>query len=590
MADDEGDDLVDPAWTGEDGGASGTVAWQEEEEEDLAGGIDEWANKGSSGKDEGLAWDGEEAEEAALELAYEEAGQVQDGSKEEALLKRLRTGLANLFRSNDFHLEPFGSYVTNLGLPNSGGSGRSDLDVVLLFPGYQSDSFENKDVRNSLVLPTIQQMGHWLRREQGITVKNVILKARVPIVTFSTYEIEADISVQQPYGVLNSWHLRDLCASGWPGRLRALTRLVKNWAKSKSIHTAKDGALSSYGYGMLVAAFLQEIGVLTGLLPLESSNDEPYVDSDQALTHILDTCAAKASGRGKGTAPPELWLPPAPSEPDPLSEHALSHPADLFLAWLDWMSGTVLEYATSCADHPGGSAKAPLTDRYIASVRNRTQEELRADVTWSVKYKDHWSPDLHEVFLTIEEPLNGENVARSVRKDGFKAICAEVDRAREFLTGADRDAKGQLPFEELLNLPPLNQRAQPPNGVGGAARWGQPARPAAPAVRAHIPPAARQAAPWQPQQKRPLDGGGYEPPAKRHLPGMPGMVRPPVGAVGAVRGPTPPTRPPVNKWGGAPVVRPPIGVRPQQSYGQGAGSWQRPSMRPPTWAARQGGW
>ena len=40
-----------------------------------------------------------------------------------------------------------------------------------------------------------------------------------------------------------------------------------------------------------------------------------------------------------------------------------------------------------------------------------------------------------EVYLVIEEPLNGENVARSVSLAGFKAIVAEVDRARKYFAG-----------------------------------------------------------------------------------------------------------------------------------------------------------
>eukprot|EP00913_Durusdinium_trenchii_P026009 g24403.t1 len=40
-----------------------------------------------------------------------------------------------------FLLEPFGSFITDLKLPRE--SGRSDLDVVLVFRRHRADSFED---------------------------------------------------------------------------------------------------------------------------------------------------------------------------------------------------------------------------------------------------------------------------------------------------------------------------------------------------------------------------------------------------------------------------------------------------------------
>ena len=48
-------------------------------------------------------------------------------------------------------------------------------------------------IRTSLVAPMIEKMAAWLRRQLGVTVKNVILKARVPIVTFVTDKMEVCI-------------------------------------------------------------------------------------------------------------------------------------------------------------------------------------------------------------------------------------------------------------------------------------------------------------------------------------------------------------------------------------------------------------
>lgn len=66
-------------------------------------------------------------------------------------------------------------------------------------------------------------------------------------------------------------------------------RLVKLWAKSKAIHTAKDGALSSYGYVMLATSFLQECGGVPALRVNRASG--PYIDADAALRHVLDACS-----------------------------------------------------------------------------------------------------------------------------------------------------------------------------------------------------------------------------------------------------------------------------------------------------------
>merc|ERR1740129_653225 len=126
----------------------------------------------------------------------------------------------------------------------------------------------------------------------------------------------------------------------------------------------------------------------------------------------------------------------------------------------------VFEFVQSCQDVQLGCTRAPLWRRHIVSVRQRDQEELRADVTWSLKHRDHWCPESQEVFLTVEEPLCGENVARSVRSEGFWAIKKEIERAREYLQSAVSQGKGEQAFQTLLQMNPLGSRQQPPMGVG----------------------------------------------------------------------------------------------------------------------------
>lgn len=395
----------------------------------------------------------------------------QDGDAEEGLLAELRADIATLMPDTTFELEPFGSYVTNLGLPRSDEAARSDLDVVLLFHGERADTIEDKTIRDKLVRPTLTRFGNFLRAKHGVVVKNVILKARVPIVTFDTLDLSVDISVQQPWGVLNSWHLKDLCDSGWPGRLRALVRQVKLWAQSKSIHTAKDGGLSSYGYSILSAAFLREVGALPALLPKGSMSKKPYLDSDAALRLVLTSCK---EGRVKGRGRAKLWKAPEPV-PSDTSDTAACSPPELFALWLDWMRGTLLKFTGKSAQLNTNCGYMPLERRHIASVRPRSQAELKEDVGWSPKFDEHWNPSAQEVYMLIEEPLNGENVGRCVRLQGFIAIRDEVTRARQEMSAGV--AEGEEPaqvFKRLCELPPLNSRSQPSSKGGGKAQGSAP--------------------------------------------------------------------------------------------------------------------
>lgn len=405
-------------------------------------------------EEEYLDWESEETQAAAqgvaIDLAFQKVNRdnTQDATPERRLLRRLEKDLARVFSGRSFSLEPFGSYVTDLGLPPTGAGSRSDLDVVVLFRNHRADSFEAKDVREHLVSPTINQLGRWLGSQPDITVKNIIRKARVPIVMFETKELDVDVSVQQPFGVLNSWHLRDLCASGFPGRLRALIRLIKHWVKSKAIHSAKDGSLSSYGWAMLAACYLQECGALPALM--YHNDQRPYLTADEALEQVLDY----------GQHSIQLWAEPQVHADDGSCGEAQMTPVQLFSSWLRWMQEFVLQPIVPGAGVPDDYGSLPLESRYIASVKGRQQKELRQDVG-NCKKNDHWTPATSQVYLLIEEPFTGENVARSVRMDALRSIVSEIERAANQLSDAT-DAK----FKALLAQTPLSRRQQPPEGVG----------------------------------------------------------------------------------------------------------------------------
>jgi len=399
----------------------------------------------------------------SMESAHEE-------SEELALLERLRGAISKMFPDQKFEMEPVGSFATDLRLPGIGSDGkpiRGELEVLLVLHDCRADSWEASEVRAEVVLPTLERVASWLRTQPGIVVKEFVRKARVPAVAFETKQVTVEVSVQNPHSLLNTWHMRDLCRGGWPGRLRALARLVKLWAKSKMIHSAKDGALSAYGWTLLVASYLQQCGALPTLLPWTGAG--PYVEADEALRQVLDTCEA-----GGGQC--ELWRTSELTAPD-FSEAASWHPTQFFLHWLEWMSDTVFQFVDTCKDVAGGVGKAPLDRRHIVSVRERTQEELREDVLAAAKAEEQWAPASSELFLLIEDPLSGENVGRSVWFKGFCSMRAEVQRARQFLQTTASTKAGLPPFEALLSQPPLNKSPSPAGSVS------QPAGPLQPGLK-----------------------------------------------------------------------------------------------------------
>lgn len=364
-----------------------------------------------------------------------------EGSQEQALLEKLREAMTDAFPSRQFELEPAGTFVTDLRLPSFGAKNiRSDFQVVLVFHdgGAEADEADGGVVESAISS---------LRALPGIVFKEAFRKTCIPAVLFETKDLAVELSLHNPSGVLNSWHLRDLGRSGWPGRLRALAQLAKLWALSKSIDSAKDGTLSPIGYELLVAAYLKDSGVVPALLPFVGTGE--YISSEEALRYVLDACAA-------GGAQCDLWRPAHSTSPD-VSEAATWHPTQLFLHWLDWMADTVLGFVESCKDVTGGCGKAPLDRRYIASVRDRTQEELCEDVAAAATAGEHWSPSDREAFLLIEEPLCGANVGGSCSFKGFCAIRAEVQRARQFFETASPTKAGLPNFQALLALSSLSK-------------------------------------------------------------------------------------------------------------------------------------
>jgi len=398
------------------------------------------------------------------EAAYEflNSANAQDSSTTEELLDSLRRDLGRLWNHQDFELEPFGSAVADLSLVSAGSTKKIELDIVLLFRDEAADA---KDVRQKLMIPTITRLSTWLKSQAQMVVKNVSVQAQVPVISFESPKVAVEMSVQQPHSVLNSWHLRDLCESGCPGRLRALVRLIKMWTKSKSIVSSTEGCLGSYGYALLAAGFLSSRGLIPLLLPSERQGGEasPYIDAATAMEHALD-------GVGGGLSK-QLWSSPstAPSAQPVVASDTEMMPVELFAAWLGWMQQAPLAFAEQHHNLTGGCGGATLSSRHVVSLRPRTQTDLRGDVTrWS--REESWVAGRgNQMFLTIEEPLTGENVGRNITANGFWALHSEIKRAREFLASWDGQ-QGSACFKALVELPALVRSVPPPQrpmGVPG---------------------------------------------------------------------------------------------------------------------------
>jgi len=391
--------------------------------------------------------------ESNVEAAFEHFAMdaAQEGTPEQAVIARLQEALHDILPGGRFELEPIGEFVTDLRLPNREKNRiimKDELELAVLVHDNQ-ESPEAAEVRKDLVVPLLEKLAAWLKAEPGIIVKEFTHSLLVPILTFETKDLAVTVSVQYPFGVLSSWHIRDLCHSGWPGRFRALARLVKVWARSKGIDSVQDGALPPYGYELLTAAFLQELHVLPALLPGPSC--KTFIDAEEALKQALDTRETAATHC-------DAWRPPELANPT-FTEAGSWHPAHFLQQWFAWMGENILSFVDTCKDVQGGCGRVPLDRRYIVSVRDRTQEELREDVASSPKHVEHWSPEASELFLLIEDPLSGDNIGKCAYFKGLCCIRAEVQRARSILEGSEPSDGGLPPVQALLDLPPLNKMA-----------------------------------------------------------------------------------------------------------------------------------
>jgi len=336
-------------------------------------------------------------------------------SAREDMLDRLTT-LIKQVENSDFYLQPFGSSVSKFC------SDASDFDLVLLLPDHGPDEKGNA-VRQEVVLPMLQGITQQLRGRQshnGFRFKEFIRHARVPIVSLecSTHHIPADISVNQPFGLLNSWLLRDFASES----VKTMVMKIKEWAKSKGLNNARDGYLSSYGWTLLVLGFLLDKKLISNLYHGNAvpENPNPYFDSEEALQLVISAVQMDPS-----EPRPYIWFPCDDDEPFEMND-------DLIMECLRFV-----------ADHL--NQRGPAKSRKIISIRT-PDESPWDDVSSYCRKQDHWNDS---VYGLIEEPFSGENVARVMRVNGSYAIQKEIDRAVKAVESGST-------FDEIISLPALS--------------------------------------------------------------------------------------------------------------------------------------
>ncbi|KAJ1939512.1 hypothetical protein FBU59_004096, partial [Linderina macrospora] len=166
----------------------------------------------------------------------------------------------------------FGS--SKLGLSSHG----SDLDIALQIDGIGLDRMLMHQLSNTL--PSF-----------GMNNCFFISQARVPMIECvdrATLK-ECDITLNNNMG-----HLKTACLAAYlkcDPRVGPLVIAVKHWAKCRRINDAANGMINSYGYTIMLLAFLQERGVIPPLQQVTTLEDpENCLFSSSKLPQLYNGC------------------------------------------------------------------------------------------------------------------------------------------------------------------------------------------------------------------------------------------------------------------------------------------------------------
>ncbi|GBF94199.1 hypothetical protein Rsub_06469 [Raphidocelis subcapitata] len=158
------------------------------------------------------------------------------------------------------HVRPFGSFLSNMGFPDS------DVDLLLAGTWRGQAPYQLPEpARKSL----LRNVGGALKRQRAVDGQiDYILHARVPLLKFvhAGSGIECDLTLQSYDGALKGRFMA--AVANLDSRFPALFRLVKLWARTHECNDASQSTLNSTALMYMCVFFLQRLGVLPPLRAL----------------------------------------------------------------------------------------------------------------------------------------------------------------------------------------------------------------------------------------------------------------------------------------------------------------------------------
>lgn len=243
------------------------------------------------------------------------------------------------------------------------------------------------------ILSVLQRMFHSL----SYIHRTQLIRAKVPILKFKDKEsnVEFDLNVNNTVGIRNTFLLRSYAYADL--RIRPLILVIKKWASHHCINDASKGTLSSYTLVLMVVHYLQ-----TRKEPVLPSLQRDYPDYFDPFVEID-------------------MVPEGPKHIRPYVSRNRSSLGELLLGFLKY-------YTTDFR-----------WDEQVISVRDATTYPKNSSKEWRNK------------FICVEEPFEGNNVARAVfEKAKFDSIKARFAEACQRLHKS-RDLNSIIPLRAIIN-------------------------------------------------------------------------------------------------------------------------------------------
>mmetsp|Transcript_21906 Transcript_21906/g.61218 ORF Transcript_21906/g.61218 Transcript_21906/m.61218 type:complete len:571 (-) Transcript_21906:93-1805(-) len=187
----------------------------------------------------------------------------------------------------------FGSAV------NGFGDAASDVDLVLeaspanLRKGLDLGKVSKKDLAPRSLACLQRSL-----RQHGFTIVQKVLGAKVPILKLKRDGVDCDLSCNNLLPVFNTRLLK--AYSEIDRRIVDLTQAVKAWARSKGVHGAPHGNLSSYAFTLMSIFYMQMRGALPCIQRAAPELQKFYSEGGKKYNVAMDL--SSPSGQKPGVA------------------------------------------------------------------------------------------------------------------------------------------------------------------------------------------------------------------------------------------------------------------------------------------------